>query len=229
MTIAFCTIALTRFGTEEEVLGAIVLIPIFRLVNLGVPVVIEATLLWLPLIYGPFIPGLLWYVRSSPVDIAWLRRPVVFALYLPIVVALSGLLASVEFEIIAPESLIPVWHLQNLLVLSVVMFVFVSVVEELIFRGLVQGTLVDRFGSVAGIVIASLLFGATHAGYSSGLEIGFAFGVGLFFGVVYQRSKSLVLVIIAHGLLNVLVFGVFPLLGPALTFDLTQLLSRTVG
>lgn len=215
LTIVFATFGYQLFETERDVLGAILIIPVFRFVNLGVPVLIDTTLLWLPFVYAPFLLGLVWYLRSNPsLDIGWIGRPFTFVLYLPIVTALSFLLASIEFQIIRPESLIPIWVPQNVLVLAVIMFGLVSITEELIFRGILQGTLVERFGWPAGITVASLLFGAVHAGYGSPPEIGFAVGTGLLFGSIYHVTDSLSLVVIAHGLLNVLVFATFPLLGP---------------
>lgn len=43
------------FEVETPVFQAFALIPVFRLVNLSMPVFFEVTLFWLPLIYGPFI------------------------------------------------------------------------------------------------------------------------------------------------------------------------------
>lgn len=218
ITIVFCTLGLHWFEAEHEVLSAMLVIPVFRIVNLGIPIVTDVTLIWLVMVYGPLLPGVFWYARSmTATDIGWIGRPIDFLLFVPIAAALGVLLASVEFQILQPEALIPVWHPQNVIVLAVVMTLFVALVEELMFRGIVQGSLVDRYGTVFGILVASLLFGVTHAGYGSPNEIGFAFGMGLLLGVVYHVSDSLSAIVIAHGVLNVLVFGVYPHLGPFIT------------
>lgn len=216
--IVFCTLALHWFETERDVLNALVLIPVFRIVNLGIPILTDLTLVWLLLVYAPFLPCLFWYAGAlTSIKIGWVGRPLEFVLLLPIVTALGVLLASVEFQILQPEALIPVWHPQNLLVMTVVMTFFVALVEELMFRGIVQGALVDRYGAAFGILVASLLFGATHAGYGSPDEIAFAIGMGLVLGITYHLSRSLAAVVIAHGLVNVLVFAVYPHLGPFVT------------
>lgn len=218
-TIVFITFAYHHLEAERDVLGAILIVPVFRFVNIGVPILTDTTLLWLPFVYAPFLLGLGWYLWSNPsLDVGWVGRPFTFVLSLPIVLALSFLLASVEFQIIQPEALIPLWVPQNILVLAVIMFGLVSLVEELIFRGILQGVIVDRFGAPAGIAIASLLYGAVHSVYGSPPEIGFALAVGLILGSIYHLTDSLTLVVIGHGLLNVLVFGMFPLLGPFLVF-----------
>lgn len=217
--IIYCTLGIRVFQDGREILGGLVLISIFRLVNLATPVITTSTLLWLPAIYGPFLPGLLWYVRSNRTySVRWIGRPLKFVLYIPIVVGLTVILAPIEYFILQPESLIPLWVPRNVLVLSVIMVFFVSLVEEIIFRGILQGALVNRYGVMSGILVMSLLFGVSHAGFASTNEIGFAIAVGIIFGTIYHVTDSLFLPVLSHGLLNVLVFGLFPLQGALVTF-----------
>lgn len=49
------SLASLRYEQETQVFLAFALIAVFRLVNLAMPVFVERTLLWLPLVYGPFI------------------------------------------------------------------------------------------------------------------------------------------------------------------------------
>jgi len=49
---------------ETPTYQAILLVPLFRLVNLGMPVFFNLTIYWFPLIYGPLIPGLYLLKRS---------------------------------------------------------------------------------------------------------------------------------------------------------------------
>lgn len=216
-TILFITFSYHNFETERDVLGAILIIPVFRFVQAGMPVLTETTLVWLLVVYAPFLLGLAWYLWSNPsLDIGWIGRPFTFALYLPIVLALGFLLATVEFQIIQAEALIPLWEPQEVLILAVIMFGLVSLTEELIFRGILQRVITDRFGAPSGVAIASLLYGVVHSVYGSLPEIGFAIAVGLILGSIYHVTEGLTLVVIVHGLVNVLVFGMFPLLGPLL-------------
>lgn len=50
------SLAPLAFEVEAPIFQAFALIPVFRLVNLSMPVFFELTLLWFPLVYGPFIP-----------------------------------------------------------------------------------------------------------------------------------------------------------------------------
>jgi len=53
---------------ETPLFQAFALIPVFRLVNLTMPVFIEMTLFWLPLIYGPFIPVFIYLGLQASAD-----------------------------------------------------------------------------------------------------------------------------------------------------------------
>lgn len=73
------------------------------------------------------------------------------------------------------------------------------VVEELFYRGLVQTALVDRYGEVIGIGIASLIFGAVHF---SIVRLPALVLVGAVTGVLAHRSGRLAPAIIAHMTFN---------------------------
>lgn len=63
-------ISVTALFAESDVpvLQAFVLLPLFRLVNLTIPVVVEPTLLWLPVVYGPFVPVFVYLGRQATID-----------------------------------------------------------------------------------------------------------------------------------------------------------------
>lgn len=87
------------------------------------------------------------------------------------------------------------------LVAAVVLLV--PMVEEVLFRGAIQGCLrgMTRSPWVA-IVLASVVFGAMHIGAAEGVAIPglIVFGTGL--GIVYERSGSLLAPMVMHGLFN---------------------------
>ena len=66
---------------------------------------------------------------------------------------------------------------------------FAPLVEEMLFRGGIQGHLTRQWKSpAAGIVVASLIFGVIHG---NPVQIPFAFVTGLVLGWVYYRTGSL--------------------------------------
>lgn len=99
-----------------------------------------------------------------------------------------------------PES---VWHLLLL------MFIVVPG-EELFWRGFVQQQLKQYMPAYAAIGVSAVLFGLTFwlADFWPGIFAGIA--VGIILGYLYEKKKSMPMLIIAHLLLLVLVFIIFP-------------------
>ena len=78
--------------------------------------------------------------------------------------------------------------------------VVAPVLEEVLFRGAIQGYLMRRFGNpYVGIVVASLVFGIFHL---NPIQVVYATLLGLIFGWIYYRTRSLLSVIVGHVLNN---------------------------
>lgn len=78
--------------------------------------------------------------------------------------------------------------------------VFAPLLEEVLFRGAIQGYLMRRLKSPwLAILIASLIFGVIHM---NPIQILYATLLGIVFGWIYYRTGSLVPVIIGHVLNN---------------------------
>lgn len=214
-TLLACTAGPLLLREEVGLFQAFALLPVFRLVSLGMPVFVELTVYWFPLVYGPFLPAVLVVARhTDAVELTTGWRPAVATL--PFVVVAGAVLGELEYAIIRPEALVPAATPAQLVVLTVVMVVFVGLVEELLFRGLLQGTLRSRFGRWPAVVVAAGVFAAMHAGYGLLAEVGFAFALGLLLGALYEWTDSLATVTLLHGVLNTFLFGVVPAYGPLL-------------
>ncbi len=92
------------------------------------------------------------------------------------------------------------------------MIFFVGVVEEIIFRSILQNRLQMLLGNGTGLIFTSILFGLMHALYGSFYEVLYASFVGLFIGYLFYRTRSLPLAAMIHGIINVFIFGIIPLL-----------------
>jgi hypothetical protein len=101
------------------------------------------------------------------------------------------------------------WH--QLLLGAVILFVFSAALEELIFRGLLLTVATEIYGS-AGLFWSSGLFAAMYVGSLSWDYVLFMGAVGLFFGWCVRRTGSLWGVVAAHGLLNVELILMWPML-----------------
>ena len=80
------------------------------------------------------------------------------------------------------------------------MTVMAALVEELLFRGAIQGHLLRKgMKPLHAILVSSAIFGVIHM---NPIQVAFAFAIGLIFGWLYYRTGSLVPGIIGHFLNN---------------------------
>lgn len=86
------------------------------------------------------------------------------------------------------------------------------VMEEVLFRGLIQGSIEERDGAVKAIFIAALIFGLVHFIPQQAIN---AFFVGIILGYIYYRTRSLLTVMLLHALNNGIAYLQMELLGGA--------------
>ena len=89
--------------------------------------------------------------------------------------------------------------------------VLAPVMEETLFRGLIQGSINERDGAAKAILLSALLFGVFHMIPQQAIN---AFLVGIILGYIYFRTKSLLTVIILHALNNGISYLMLEVLGP---------------
>lgn len=98
-----------------------------------------------------------------------------------------------------------------LLFLIPLSFLLVGPGEELIFRGLIQGTLRESFHPLRAIVLASALFASIHLFSLSGdgkfVYIGLVFVLALILGATYEYTDNLVVPALIHGAYNAVQFA----------------------
>lgn len=82
--------------------------------------------------------------------------------------------------------------------------------EELIFRGMMQTALRPLISTGWNVLYVSIVFAVLHLGYQSGIDLVFVFGASLFYGWIFERSRSIIGVSIGHGLANAILFFVAP-------------------
>jgi len=83
--------------------------------------------------------------------------------------------------------------------------------EELFWRGFIQRHWQNRFGSLAGWLSAAALYSFVHLGSRNMMLVLAAFVCGLFWGGLYLRCRSPLMIIIGHTLWDSLIFIVLPL------------------
>jgi membrane protease YdiL (CAAX protease family) len=91
------------------------------------------------------------------------------------------------------------FHSQTGILTFLLMVIAAPIFEELIFRGIILDGLLKRYSPLVSILISSLLFGFAHVNpwqFILGLII------GLFFGWVYYKTRSVLPSIIMHASVN---------------------------
>ncbi len=78
----------------------------------------------------------------------------------------------------------------------------IPILEELLIRGIITGQLCLWYGSVPAVVLSSFCFGIMH---NNIVQFIYALAIGLLLGLMYTKTRRLILCILAHGLLNLLV------------------------
>ncbi|ODS37684.1 MAG: hypothetical protein A7316_09175 [Candidatus Altiarchaeales archaeon WOR_SM1_86-2] len=100
-----------------------------------------------------------------------------------------------------------------LFISALILLVFTGFSEELAFRGLILTNAEKTMGKYLGLIFVSVLFAIMHIVWRSLIDIIFVFGVGLFYGFVFLKTRCLLGITISHGLTNIILFVVMPIYG----------------
>jgi membrane protease YdiL (CAAX protease family) len=127
-----------------------------------------------------------------------------------ILIALTGIpLGIIEYYILKPKPLVSSLAWQGLLLPILILIVGTGFVEELCFRGVIQHSAEAAIGRWGWVYVA-VLFSIMHIGYLSVLDLAFVFGVGLYFGIVVDKTRSILGTSLAHGIANVMLYLIVP-------------------
>jgi len=207
-------VLLTLFSIyiNNKVFPALMLLPLFRLINVAMPVFFNLTLYSYFMVYAPMFIPMYYLIKEG-----FLGRSEAgltfkgFWFYLPLAVSVGFILGWGEYNVIHPQLLTPGTHIKDVLILITTMIFFVGFVEEFIFRSSLQTVLVERLGPKAGLVAASVIFGFMHSGYHLPLELLYVSFAGVVFGLLFWLTKSLPVISLAHGVTNISLFLITPL------------------
>lgn len=195
----------------HKIYQAFMLLPVLRLINLSMPIFFETTLYTFIFVYGPLaipVGVIILHQRDSLEKIGITMKH--FVPYMLISIPLGFVLGFGEYLTIRAGYLIPDLGFENLLKLTIVMVFFVGLVEELIFRSLLQSRLEEALSVWEALLITSFMFGLMHSGYGTIHEILYTGFVGLIMGIAFYKTKSLPFVAVLHGFVNVFLFGILP-------------------
>ncbi|CAG0951446.1 MAG: CPBP family intramembrane metalloprotease [Candidatus Methanoperedens sp.] len=207
------TSVLRKSSSESRnVLQSLVLILLLRIINLTMPPFPSLELLRYLFIYGAMFLPVYYVLQYQNITLKAInlgsKRYFIFLLSI-VIGAAMGIL---EFKILDPNPMIINLRFTNILLIAFVMFIFVGIVEELIFRYILLTRLEKVYGSIKSLLFSSLLFGIMHASYGIWTEVIFATYFGVVLGFIFQKTRSFPIILVIRGTANVLTFGILPLI-----------------
>jgi len=205
--------ALAGKRLSHELYLALSLAPLTRIVSLSLDLSLFSQT-YTYLIYSlPLLVGSLITIRMlkfKPADIALRLR--VKNIPIQLLVALTGIVFGlIEFYLIRPDSLVSSLTLQKVIVPALILLIATGFVEELAFRGVIQRSAISSLGPW-GLVYTAMLFAMMHIGYLSASLWLLVFVAGIFFGWTVKKTGSLFGVTLSHGLANICLYIIFPLI-----------------
>lgn len=184
---------------------------VMRLVSLTVPVVDLPVAAWYVMIGIPTFLATLLVIRISPVALATLVRwPSKAALQL--IVALSGIVHGLLiYLVLRPDALVGTTQPANPLALVAVLLVFVVLLEEIMFRGVIQQVVLEVTRSrVAAVGVGSVVYACTFVSSDSPVMPAAMLVIGVLFGATVAFTRSLWGVVGAHALMTTGLLVVWP-------------------
>ncbi|MCX5821228.1 MAG: type II CAAX endopeptidase family protein [Deltaproteobacteria bacterium] len=83
--------------------------------------------------------------------------------------------------------------------------------EEIYWHGFVQHRLTGRYGATAGVLATAAVYTMVHVTSWNFMLVAAAGVCGLYWGLLFQREKNLIPLIISHALWDFLIFILFPM------------------
>lgn len=195
---------------KGEVAMAFSLIPLFRLINFGMPVFFESTLGWIALIYGSLIIATVLTAAALPA--AHLRTAGGIGqlfIHLPYVAGAAIVLGTIEDSVLTPGPLITALSVSEGVFFVVLMIGFIGLGEELLFRGVIQSTVADYAGPGPALIVSTLLFVVLNSALFTPEVIVWAAFTGGILGVYYELTNNWVITGMIRGVANILVYESF--------------------
>lgn len=204
------TAALAGDKPYRPLLLALVTAPLIRIMSLTLPLAGFPPLAWYVLVSIPVFVCTVMVAHSLGYDrqdlgLAWRGGR------LQLVVVLSGpCFGWLESRILTVQGLASAASPAGVAPAALILLVCTGLMEELVFRGLLQRAAYGVFFD-DGVLYVSLLFSVLHTGYRSPLDSLFVLAVGLVYAIVVRRTGSILGVTLSHGLANATLYVFVPL------------------
>jgi uncharacterized protein len=202
--------SVTRSEHLSHLLRSMTALPVVLIVSLSIPLIPLPQIYWVLLIAIPLFAISIALIKVQGLS---LRDVGLNWNYLPIqiLVALTGILFGMaEYFILHPKPIIPTLNFEPIIISAIIIFISTGLAEELLFRGIIQRNAQKALGAGFGILYSSLLFTILSIGQNSFPDLIFIFLVGLFYGIIFYKTKSIVGIALAHGISNIMLLLIIP-------------------
>lgn len=196
----------------SSLLQSLSLAPLIRILSLSLPLFYFPRYAWYLVAGIPVLVAEVTIIRVQGLGLSDIgltfKRPLAQAC-----IALTGIpLGAIEYFILKPQPLALGLSTLDYALLALALIVCTGFFEELAFRGILQNSAVKSLGEMMGVIGVNAVFAALHIGWLSIIDVVFVFLIGLFFALLTLETGSIVGVSLAHGVTNVVLFLVMPLL-----------------
>jgi uncharacterized protein len=193
----------------RRLLAVLALVPLLRILSLAMVVRTTPQTYWYLMSGAPLLLAAVMTARALDISPARLGLGKANA-STQAVIGLSGIpLAGLAFIAGRPKPLLSVFDLRSAVAAGIVLVVFSAFLEELLFRGMIQGALAQVFGH-GSVTWTAALYAFVYLGTLSPAYVIVALASGLFYGQCVSRTGSLWGVIASHSILNVGALLVLP-------------------
>lgn len=197
-----------------SLLIVLTLAPLIRILSLVMPLAHFPRIQWFTIISVALYLSIIIIIRQQKLALRehgfrWPKRE-----HIPIEIGIALLaipFGVMEYLILRPASLISSFSGEDILMAILILFIGTGLLEEVIFRGLLQKKTMDMMGAWRGMLFVTLLFAVLHIGNLSFLDVLLVFFIGGIYAVVVHKTKTIIGVTVSHTMVNVMLFIVCPL------------------
>ena len=188
-------------------------IPLVRIVSLASPIIQFTILQWFLVISMVLFSSILLTMALIGDDMSdyGFKMPDRKHYPLEISIVFCGLLFGfIEYQILSPTSMVETLTIMGLIAPLVALYLGTGLLEELLFRGIIQRHGILSLGKWQGIVYTNLVFMILHTGWESGSDLIFVGVVGIIFSIIVERTGSILGVSFSHATTNLSLFVLTP-------------------
>jgi uncharacterized protein len=194
-----------------RLLVVLTLPPLIRVLSLALPLAALPVIYWYLIISIPVFIAAVFTVRLLAIR-TYAFLPTRETLFTQGLIGVSGLgLGVVEYLILKPQPLFENPAIFEFSFAVIILFVCTGLVEELVFRNLLQVTAIECLDVRFSLIYLSFLFAVFYIGHGSLAHLVFIFLAGCYFNWVVFSTRCIFGVTVAHALTNITPLLIIPL------------------